>query len=537
MNKAKIKFIVFLLVSAFVIGAFSGCSKGQSGASSGAEDLSSAAEQSEDTSEEGKIRVEIDGTVFSAAFLNDASHPEAEVLLFDRNFRTDGGYELYAHGADPARALITVKLVYKYGRPSYSILSYVENADSGVKAAIPVNGFVLSVASSLIPEGFKGNSMADVSVSGWDMPEFELLDLASVIPEDRNNARRVNMTYPKSGSFEAGKIYFCDKGYTVPQDSAAVELSAPSAGYYKIFSLVPAGGNVSSERSILFTGEYNAAYAKEFFASGELRLSSEELLNDICDSPAVAFGRGDYIVIPRHNVNPLTADNGVYLYDISGSASVTSVNGDFINVVVRGDKVAYVSEKRENVAIPSSDGYVVTFAGKSVSLCENIECGDTVKDLLISRSDLPGMFVRVKSNVYELNAVNIPLSASYPCVLYTPLYGDSTGNTDCAEITVRNGEITAVSKNGNSAIPADGYVLSVKKGNKNYASAANRSSEGDPALVSVGGNMYSYSTFHYNATNATRQADFIVIYNDQYGKTTNTNVYGYEFAVDENGKI
>ncbi len=536
MNKKYYKTLVFTIIIALLLSIFAGCSKDPADVSSGADD--SAADQSEESSaEEGKIRVEIADQTFWVNAVNVSAGTEDEALLYDRDYRDENGPVLYVNGSAAGRTLISVKLAFKYGSPDYSVISSEVGAHEDVKMPIPVNGFVLSVSTSALPEGYKPNSVSNVTVSGWEYPEFELTDLTTVIPSARANTRRVNMTDPESGVFEEGKIYFCKKGYTVPQDSASVILNDPSAGYYKIDSVVPAGTAVEAGYSLLFTGAYNAAYAKEFFASGEVRFNDEKLLNGISDSPAVAFGKGEYIVIPRGNVNPESAKNGVYLYEISGNAAVTNAKGDFTNIVVRGGKIAYKTNGSENVVIPSSDGYVVTFAGESKTLCEGVGMGDSVKDLLITAQDLPAMFVRVKGLVFEIDSVNVRVNATHPCVLYTPEYGAATGSADCAEIAIEDGRIVSVTKAGNSAIPENGYVLSVKKGSQNYASVANRSSEGDPALVSLGGNMYSFTTFHYNATNATRQTDYIVIYNDSFGKSTATNVYGYEFAVDANGSI
>ncbi|MBP5755406.1 MAG: family 10 glycosylhydrolase, partial [Clostridia bacterium] len=534
-NNTALKLTVFIIIFSLLLSALAGCSKDPADVSSGADD--SAADQSEGSSaEEGKIRIDIADQTFWVNGVN-ADGDDGETLLFDRDYRDENGPALYVNGTSEGRTLISVKLAFKYGSPDYSVISSEVGAHEDVKMPIPVNGFVLSVSTSALPEGYKPNSVSNVTVSGWEYPEYELTDLTTAVPSARSNTRRVNMTDPESGVFEEGKIYFCKKAYTVPQDSAAVILRDPSAGYYRIDSVAGSGAAVDAKYSLLFTGAYNAAYAKEFFASGEVHFSNENLLNGISDSPAVAFSRGEYIVIPRGNVNPETAENGVYLYEISGNASVTNAKGDFTNIVVRGGKVAYVSNKSENVVIPSSDGYVVTFAGESKTLCEGVEMGDSVKDLLIATQDLPAMFVRVKSLVFEIDSLNVPLNNIHPCVLYTPEYGAATGSADCAEIAIEDGRIVSVTKAGNSAIPENGYVLSVKKGSQNYASVANRSSEGDPALVSLGGNMYSFTTFHYNATNATRQTDYIVIYNDSFGKSTATNVYGYEFAVDANGSI
>ena len=543
MNSKLVRFIVFILALSLLASAFAACNNDPGDRSSAPESNTSETESAEPVSDEPGgneelCRVDINGTRFSANAVNEYNS-SAQVVLYDRGCKNADGYLYAVTGADPARALLSVKLGYRNGEPEYSFISYNASCGADTQVLIPVNGFVLSVDTSLIEDGFKFNSSSKISVEGWTAPEYERLDLTVVIPEARANTRRVNMNTPASGVFEQGKIYLCGSGVTVPENSVAIELSAPSAGYYKITGVKTAGSAVSSDQAVLFTGEYNAGYAQKYFSSGELRFSDIDKLNDICDSPAVSFAGGDYIVIPQSNVNAETAENGVYLYDIGGNTAVTRGNGFFYNIVVSAGKVAYVSKESENVVIPSSDGYVVTFAGDSRELCSGFSSGEKVDSLLTESYSLPGMFVRIKTYVFEISALNVPLSDSAPCVLYNSYYGDTTNTPsgDCAEVVIADGKVSSISKDGNSSIPENGYVLAVKKGSTNYSTAANRSQAGDSALISLGGNMYSYSTFRYNNTNVTRQTDFIVVYNDKFGKSTLTNEYGYEFAVDKNGSV
>ena len=544
MNSKFIKFIVFILALTVLSSVFAGCKNDPADQSSApdantSENVSAEPVSGEPGGNDELCSVVINGTRFSVNAVNE-DDSNASAALYDRGYKTAEGYKYTVAGSDPARALLSVKLSYRNGEPEYSFISYNASSGADTEVLIPINGFVLSVDASLIEDGFKFNSSSKISVDGWIAPEYERLDLAVVVPETRANTRRVSMKTPASGVFEQGKIYLCESsGVTVPENSVAIELGAPSAGYYKITGVVESGSVVSSDQAIVFTGEYNAGYARKYFSSGELRFSDTDKLNDICDSPAVSFAGGDYIVIPQSNVNAETANNGVYLYDIGGNTAVTRGNGFFYNIVVSAGKVSYISKESENVVIPSSDGYVVTFAGDSRVLCSGINNGDKVDSLLTESFSLPGMFVRVRSYIFEISSLNVPVSDSAPCVLYNSFYGDTTNTpTDsCAEVVIENGKVASVSKEGNSKIPENGYVLAIKKGSTNYSTAANRSQIGDTALISLGGNMYSYSTFRYNNTNVTREADFIVVYNDKFGKSTRTNEYGYEFAVDKNGSV
>ena len=541
MNNKHLKTISLILALLITLSFLSACG-GTDEPSSAPEDVSEVSDKPEtsgelpDNSETepvgAGITVTINGTPLAVKAVDPASAISG-IALYDREYKNESDFAYYVSG-NP-NTFVSVKLSYRYGDAEYSLISSHSDPE---QTLIPVNGFVLSVPDSAMPEGLKITSGCKITVEGWDPPAFERTDLCTVVPENRSNTRRVYMRAPENSEYAEDKIYLVGSGVTVPAGAVGVELGKSNAGYQKIVRLVEPGETIASDDALVFTGEYNAGYAKKFFADGEVRFSYAEKLNAVCDSPAVRFGEsGDYIVIPQQNVNAESAEDGVYLYDMGGNTAVTRANGFFFNVVVRSGKVAYISEEGENVIIPSSDGYVVTFAGQSKGLCEGIEPGEKVSDILMESYSLPAMFARIKSNVIEIAAVNIPVSDSYPCVLYNSGYGESTGTENCAEVVISDGKVLSVTKQGNSTIPADGYVISVKKGSPNYATAANRASAGDSALVSLGGNMYSYSTFRYNNTNVVRQADFIVIYNDSFGSSTRTNEYGYEFAVDKNGSI
>ena len=497
MIKKEAKLIIFVLIAALLLPVFASCN-GENGSTvsetgyvsetSGNEQeqpSEAASDETSDSEHHEGICVVINGVEFNVNAVNDISNG-ADVILLDRSCSENGKPVLYAKGSDEKRALISVKLAYKFGEPDYTVSAFTPNAGAGDAVPIPVNGFVLSVANSVLPESFKASSTSKMQVIDYEPLEYERVDLATVVPENRVNTRRINMLEPADGSFSEGKIYLCKSELTVPEGAVAVAFKTKSVGYADILRIYEAGETVTdADRSLVFTGVYNVEYAREFYSTGEVHFSSENSLNNISDSPAAAFAGGGYIIIPDSNVNAKSASDGVYLYNIGGNSAVTCGNGEFTNVVVRGGKVAYVSKHSENVVIPSTDGYVVTFAGASESLCDGIQNGDEVNDLLMERFDLPAMFLRVKSNVFEITAADIEISDTYPCILYTPAYGETTGTVDCAEIAVVDGVVTEVSKTGNIAIPANGHVVSVKKGTTNYAMAANRTNEGDKALITV----------------------------------------------------
>ncbi len=143
---------------------------------------------------------------------------------------------------------------------------------------------------------------------------------------------------------------------------------------------------------------------------------------------------------------------------------------------------------------------------------------------------------------HSVTAVNTERTAS-SIIVYSSEYGESTKTTGLGvEYTVNTqGEVTAIDKN-NSKIPADGFVISVGPSKRTQMPAVKI---GDTVyydqeynlvtFISKDYNPFSVETFNYDAINAVRAENKLIIYRDK--ATSGTNTWGYEAVVDADGMI
>ncbi len=141
--------------------------------------------------------------------------------------------------------------------------------------------------------------------------------------------------------------------------------------------------------------------------------------------------------------------------------------------------------------------------------------------------------------VTDVNGKRVAISV----VVYTSEYGSTTGTTGAgAEFIVSSdGKVIAEGKN-NSDIPSDGFVLSFGPAKVN---ALPEIKVGDTVcfdkerksvtVVSANYSPFGESVLVYDAINAARAENKLIIYRDR--EETGTNTWGYEAVVDSNGII
>ncbi len=527
------KRIALFLAALTCLTFLASCGNGGNDTSSESSDIS--APQDEKTG----ITVTIGGVSFEADALNRA-YDGYDVVLYDRNYTENGVNAMYAPGDSAGRFVVIVKRSVSNGEESYTVQETFKNEDAKTGVYIPVNGFVISINYPLITEEMGVRLNQRVEVAGYDeKPEYEKLDMTTVIPEDKSKARRVNMGVPENGKFSEGKIYYVtgDDTVTVPEKSVAVLLESGTGSNYTIKSIAGTGETVSGTFALLFTGEYNVKYANEFYKEGKVYFARLDKLNNITDTAAVKIGDSYYPFEPDH-INTSAGADGIYLYTPENSSLVTDGRESFIDVVVLNGMVCYIGAENARTLIPASHGFTLSFAGNAKELGKDIAVGDEIPNLLINDYANPDRFVRINGTNYEFTAVNATLSASNSAVLYTGLYGTSTGTgSDCVEIAFKDGKVVEVSASGDTVIPEGGYVLAVPYANTKLYASAKKVSVSDSVLVSFAGNNYGYSSFGYTTVNGVRYTDYIVIYNGKAGKTTGTNIYGFEVGVNAEGKM
>lgn len=534
-EKKAIRPISLVIAIIMMISLLVSCGKGGNDTSDIVSDTTS--ETSTPDSQTG-ITVDIDGTTFAVNAVN-SSYDGLGVALYDRNYVSDGKPALYLPGTNEGRYILIVKRSVSDNTEGYTILDKIEGKGKKEKIYIPVNGFTLSVDASLIPENFKVKTGAKITVTGYNnKPSYERLDLATVIPEDRTKTRRINMTAPVDGIFEEDKIYYVSKNdtVTVPENAVAVILDQSTGSNFSVEEIVESGSKISGKYALIFTGEYNVSYAKEFYAETKMYFTRLEQANGITDVAAVKIGE-NYYTFDNGHINTSEGNDGIFLYTTENSSLITDSRPSFVDVVVVGGKVCYISPENTRTLIPTSHGFVLSFAGNNKDMAKEIKMGDTIENLLIKDTESPDKFVRINGTNYPWNAMNTAVSQANPVVLYTTAYGSSTGNGECLEFAIQNGKVISVSTAGNSTIPENGYVLAIAKTGTVYSNPAKNIEVGDVALISVVGNQYGYSSFNYTAINGIRHTNYIVIYDGKEGKTTGTNIYGYEVSVNAEGKM
>ncbi len=496
------------------------------------DDSGAASDYSQDVSESivgadglvitvGNVRISVD--------YENAEH--GDVRIYNRDYKNNDYILTATVGKD--RSCIGVKL---NNEGTYSVSKIYSS--EGLIAPIPLNGFLLDIPNSVIEANdisFKVGTVIDVE--NYTSPEFEPLDLASVVPSDKTYSRRINMLYPKDGVFEEDKIYFCsnkDK-YTVPQNAVALILKKNGATSYTVSDIAEEGTDISDSYSLLFCGKYNLAYCTEFYKKDQkLTFIKSELLNNITDRPAVSISNELYILDDEH-FNSNSGKSGLSVFNNEYGRLVTpAFDGDFLCAVISDDKVIYLSEEKERLIIPSDESYIAVFSGDTLNIGKKLKIGDTVKGMLVNPSKAPDSYVLIDGKQFKYDEVNSPLTER-STVLFSSIYGETTATSQgTLEITILDGRVVSVSQEGNSDIPIGGFVLSFDKNSKSYKNALNIANNAEASLATEAHTYQSY-VLQYDKMNATRYADELIIYDGSAGSTTGTNVYGFEIVVDENG--
>ncbi len=486
------------------------------------------------------ITVYIGDAVFEVNALNNP-YDGHDVAMYDRNYIEDNAFALYAPGDNAGRFVVIIRYSESGGKKTYSIDEIYDGKSSKQNIYIPVNGFVLSADYKAVPSEFSPKKTAAVSVNGYDeRPVYERFDLASVIPEDLSKARRVNLYAPDDGNFAEDKIYLIkeENSAVVPENSVAVILKGGSGSYYSLNGVLSPGETVSGTYALLFTGSYNKMYAEKFYKEGKVYFSRLDSLNSLTDNPAVKLGGAALITFDDDHYNKSGGEDGVFIYTPENASLITDKRKSFLDIVVVDGKAVYIGKDNTPTLIPTSGGFVLTFAGNAKEKGEAIGLGDNIEGLLIPAFKSPDSFVRMGGNDYAFTSVNNYTVSADTVTLYTDLFGNSTKTAKgFSEITIKDGKILSLSLEGDSVIPKDGYVLSIPIESTKLYNYSKRLTDGEDALISFGGNNYGYVSFPFTAVNGVRNTNFMVIYDGKAGKSTGTNIYGYEIAVNAEGKI
>ncbi len=492
--------------------------------------------------DDGKLTVKFGSTDISVNQIN--SSPEADkVVIYTKDYKYNGAYSMTVAEKQEGRVGFAIRRVEKDGNVEFDI---VERLDDVSAIPIPVNGFALSVPSDML-EGVRANKGQLVKVEGFEeiLAQYERHDMASMAPDYllSTATRRVNLVNP-IGALEDNKIYYIDSEFEGERELSVNNLVVTvkvSTNYSCEIVSIESKGKISApannEAYFVFMGEYNVAYADYYLKSAErISFSMIDKANSYTDIPAVLTANGliqfkDSV----YNVENIEED-GIFVYDNSFVNSVTpATDKKRIDIVIVEGYVAQISEQNARSLIPDGNGFVVSLVGEAaIKRISDFEIGKSLETFFIEYRVLPNKYVEVNNKFFEVSNVDGARVPEGAVILYTNLYGATTGTNEYgSEIVFENGKVTEVHIGaGNSKIPANGYVLSVHKDCPNY-SEIKKIKVGDSVDISLTGSDYSVTQLKFDAINQTRLEDMLIVYRNK--TNSGANEFGYEIAVDKDG--
>ncbi|PKM62417.1 MAG: hypothetical protein CVU97_05440 [Firmicutes bacterium HGW-Firmicutes-21] len=489
------------------------------------------------------LEVTLGGSIFKAKTLNKDITDES-IAVYTRDYTDKNGVILLKlTGAHSNRAVYSVRYSKDETGASFTILSADSSSGDKSNTPIPVNGFVISLPLSLV-DGLRIKVNQDITVKGFEdlAPEYERFDLGTFIPENKLYTRRVSYINPYMGVSEQPCITLITNDYgkevQLPSGSVAFIMRLVASDNYRINSILSEGTVPVGSNALIFTGEYNALYAKTFFTEEDkLYISRKDRISSYSDESAVLIGKDLYKVGEQKTNLEAINESGVYIFNSFFNSIVTPARElDFYDIVIVDDTVVYKGEKNTRIMLPSNSGVVVSFVGDKISLAENLSLGDNVSAILVQTRNLPERYLQTGGYIFEITSIDDARSNQNTCVLYTPDFGRTTGTgTDGTEIIISEGKIKAVEiAKGNTEIPADGYVLSIQRSNSSYKYADSLQA-GSGYVLSLAGRVYSMSRLNIDSINSVRSTDMLILYKG--GQSTGTNPYGYEIVVSSDGRI
>ena len=292
------------------------------------------------------------------------------------------------------------------------------------------------------------------------------------------------------------------------------------------------------------SAETNEKSEEDNSSANSVEEISEESTEDVSEGSEVPPEDSHWITIgdteygfPDANVNAAEiVSDGIYFTNDAKQIIAPKCDLDRTDVVVLDGMISYISPDGVPAIIPNCGGAVITFAGSFAPLASSLSIGDKLKTRKLDTDSFAGTHVTVNGVIYPVNITNGIRAPEGVTALYTPEFGKTTGTNQYGiEIAVSDGKVTAVETGiGNIAIPENGFVLSIHKDAAMY-NKSRRIKKGDEASVFSGQPNYHCSLLSITGTNVTRSENALILYMDR--SSTQTNPYGFEIAVDENGNM
>lgn len=492
--------------------------------------------------ENGEFKVKFGSTEIAVSQINSTPE-ENNIVVYTRDYKRDGIYSFQIGEAQEGRTALSVRCLKTDDGYEYDI---VERTEDVASAPIPVNGFAISVPTSML-DGVRANKGQLVKVEGYELivSEYERHDLATIAPDYlvTTASRRISMVNPVNG-FVEDKIYYVnddlEQAVDIGIDNVVVAIKIETNYSCSIQSIetkdqIPVPENGCGY--FIFTGEYNIAYANWYFNDVErISFSMIDRANSYSDGAAVVID-GKTVEFDENTFNVETVVNdGVYVFDNNYSAKVTPVTDKKrVDVVIVNGYVVSVADENARTLIPDGNGFVITLVGdENINLSKNLALGNKIETCYIEYGELPEQYIEINNNFFAIDSIDGARAPEGVTVLYTPYFGKSTGtNNYGTEIIIVDGTVTEIQHSkGDAAIPENGYVLSIHKDSKSTAYVKDIS-VGDAVEFALTGSEYSITELKYDAENQVRNENTLIVYNNK--TASGTNEYGYEFSVDKDG--
>lgn len=379
-------------------------------------------------------------------------------------------------------------------------------------------------------------------------PLEENLSFATItIKDEPEKTRAISMINPLGSLPQEDSIVYInsdyDKNIEVPKGSYCIYLEKSLLNSYSISKIGVTEIKAKSGSYLIFTGEYNILFAKSIYSLDKvITLNNLAQASKISYYPSIKI-ENDLIRI-TNTPNASLDKEGIYVYDSRHKSSYISLlEKEAVQIAVVNNLVAYVGEPKEQVAIPTSDGYLICFYGKqAVERAKDIKQGQSAESIYLDIKKGYIHVLKIGDKEVGINNTNSYRDEN-TTVIFTPENGyNRTGTNKWGyEYVVSNGVVTKITEpqeedSGNAEIPIDGYVISTLSNASEYA-ILRTLKIGDKVEIKTASNQYITKTIAFNSYNSRRETDQIIIYNSEHGKSTRTNEWGYEIIVDAKGKI
>ncbi|HYE82627.1 MAG TPA: family 10 glycosylhydrolase [Clostridia bacterium] len=282
------------------------------------------------------------------------------------------------------------------------------------------------------------------------------------------------------------------------------------------------------------------------------------------DGPAITVEDGS--VYPIDLLDKEREEGKIIVYTRSYGEFTKPFTADTHEYVVVNNIVVHKSTSGTTGTYIPPDGCVISYTGADPGFIEDLCIGRMLTLSNISMPEIPDMYFTLDEMLVPIDRINAGRDANQT-VLYTPAFGASTKtNVWGMELTVVDNVIvkladipkdnTAQPEN-NSEIPPEGAVISIHVGSPYYKQLQEKAKIGSSIRISADARLYNASKIKYAAYNPRtiadnpaawdkyegkpydgfRGPDQLIIYDSSYGERTGTNPYGYEVAVNSEGKI